>query len=156
MGQWGPPDFLVPRLSSTSRFDVAELGNGVAITCDEAALALRREDGRLQASWFGAISLPLIDPYRGRYTLRVQGYVAKHESARAAIMVDVAGGLVTREFPYGHAQDEDFTVETSFHVNQWMARRITVSLTLLLERQSDDDEATLVIDAEGAVTIQPM
>ena len=155
MGQWGPPEFLVPRLSSTSRFAVANAGDALSIACDEASLSLRREDGRLNLSWFGAVALPTIEPRRGLYNLRLRGYVAKRESARGLIVVDVAGGVIAREYPYGRAFDEEFTLETSFPVNQWMARRITVSLMLLLERQSDDDEATLVMDTEDAVTIQP-
>ena len=156
MGQWGPPEFLVPRLSSTNRFSVAESGDGVSILCDEAGLALRREDGRLNLAWFGSIALPMIDAQRGRrYTMRVRGYIAKTESARGMVLVDVGGGTVAREYPYGRIFDEEFTIETSFIVNSWMARRITASLTLLLERQSDDDEATLVIDDGDAVTIQP-
>jgi len=156
MAQWGPPEFLVPRLSSTNRFGILQADDGVSIACDEAALALRREDGRLNLAWFGSIALPMLDMQRGRrYSMRVRGYIAKTESARGLVLVDVAGGTVAREYPYGRAFDEEFTIETSFLVNQWMARRITASLTLLLERQSDDDEATLVIDDQGgAVTIQ--
>jgi len=143
-------------LSSTNRYSVARSDDGVSIVCDEAALALRREDGRLNLAWFGSIALPMIDAQRGRrYTMSVRGYVAKKESARGLVLVDIGGGPIAREYPYGRAFDEEFTVETSFIVNPWMARRITASLTLLLERQSDDDEATLVIDDGDAVTIQP-
>ena len=85
----------------------------------------------------------------------LRGYVAKPESARGVVFVDVAGGTIAREYPYGRAFDEEFTIESSFVINQWMARRVTVSFTLLLERQSDDDEATLVIDTEDAAVIQP-
>ena len=41
-----------------------------------------------------------------------------------------------------------------FVINKWMNRRITVSFALLLERQSDDDEAALEIDTSDAAVIQ--
>ena len=72
-----------------------------------------------------------------------------------AVLLDAGGTLAVREFPYGQPFDENFIVETTFVINKWMNRRITMSLALLLERQSDDDEATLVIDAGDAAVIQP-
>ena len=155
MGQWGPAEFLVPRLSSSNRFAITESGSALSILCDEAALSLRKEDGRCNAAWNGAVAFPLSDATPGKYTLTLRGYVAKTESARGLVMVDVAGGPRVREYPYGTPFDEEFTIETSFMINRWMARRVTVSFTLLLERQSDDDEATLVIDTGDAAVIQP-
>ena len=155
MGQWGPAEFLIPRLSSSSRYAVSESGDALSIFCDEASLSLRKEDGRCNLAWSGSLAFPITDPTNGPYTLRVRGYVAKHESARGLVLLDVAGGTIAREYPYGRAFDEEFTVETSFVINQWMNRRVTVSFALLLERQSDDDEATLVIDTGDAAVIQP-
>src|SRR5438874_752568 len=96
MAFWGSAEFLVPRLSSSNRFAIREAGEALSILCDEAALSLRKEDGRCNAWWSGSLAFPIDD-----------------------------------------------------------ARRVTVSFTLLLERQSDDDEATLVIDTEDAAVIQP-
>jgi hypothetical protein len=155
MGRWGPPEFLIPRLSSSNRFAIRESGDALSILCEEAELSLRKEDGRCNAAWSGSLAFPLTDGASGRFTLHVRGYVAKTESARGLIVVDVAGGTVAREYPYGRPFDEDFIIETSFDINQWMNRRVTVSFALLLERQSDDDEATLVIDSGDAVVIQP-
>jgi hypothetical protein len=155
MGHWGPAEFLVPRLSSSSRFAIAESGDALSILCDEGSLSLRKEDGRFNLAWSGSLAFPITDPTNGPYTLRVRGYVAKNESARGLVLVDVAGGTIAREYPYGRAFDEEFTIETSFVINKWMNRRVTVSFALLLERQSDDDEATLVIDTGDAAVIQP-
>jgi|GEM_PF-4414174 len=154
MALWGPPEFLVPRLSSSNRFAVAESGEALSILHSDAELSLRKDDGRCNAWWSGSIAFSIDDATPGRYTLMVRGYVAKQETARGVVFVDVAGGVVAREYPYGRAFDEEFTIETSFVINKWMARRVTVSFTLLLERQSDDDEATLVIDSGDAAVIQ--
>ena len=155
MDRWGPAEFLVPRLSSSNRFAITRSGEALSILCDEGALSLRKEDGRCNLAWSGSLAFPITDPTNGPYTLRVRGYVAKHESARGLVLLDVAGGTIAREYPYGRVFDEEFTIETSFVINQWMNRRVTVSFALLLERQSDDDEATLVIDAGDAAVIQP-
>ena len=156
MERWGPAEFLVPRLSSSSRFAIARSGETLSILCDEGTLSLRKEDGRCNASWCGSLAFPIADPTPGRYTLQVRGYVAKQETARGLIVIDVAGGTIAREYPYGLALDEEFLIETSFAIDPWMNRRVTVSFTLLLERQSDDDEATLVIDTGDAAVIQPL
>ena len=155
MTLWGPAEFLAPRLSSSNRFAIRESGDALSILCDEAALSLRKEDGRCNAWWSGSVAFPIADARGGPHTLIVRGYVAKRETARGVVFVDVAGGTVAREYPYGRAFDEEFTIETSFVINKWMARRVTVSFTLLLERQSDDDEATLVIDTGDTAVIQP-
>jgi len=153
MGHWGAPEFLLPRLSSSARFAIAESGDSLSILCDEAALSLRKEDGRCNLSWFGSIAFPLDGLTNGAYELMVRGYVAKQETARGLILADIAGGTVAREYPYGRAADEEFTIECPFVVNKWMNRRITVSFALLLERQSDDDEAALVLDSGDAAVI---
>jgi len=155
MDRWGPAEFLIPRLSSSNRFAIARSGDRLSILCDEGALSLRKEDGRCNASWTASLAFPITDPTARRFTLHVRGYVAKQPSARGLIVIDVAGGTIAREYPYGLAIDEEFIIETSFVIDKWMNRRVTVSFALLLERQSDDDEATLVIDEGGAVTIQP-
>jgi len=154
MGNYGAPEFLIPRLSSSNRFAIRDSGDALSILCDEAALSLRKEDGRCNAAWFGSIAFPIGDLTHGTYSLMVRGYVAKRENARGLIVVDVAGGSVSHEYPYGYAADEEFTIETSFEVNKWMNRRITVSFALLLERQSDDDEAALVLDTGDAAVIR--
>jgi len=155
MAFWRPAEFLVPRLSSSNRFAIRESGDALSILCDEAALSLRKEDGRLNGWWAGSLALPIDGAGSGMYTLMVRGYVAKQETARGVIFIDVAGGPIMREYPYGRAFDEEFNIETTFVINKWMAGRVTVSFTLLLERQSDDDEATLVIDTGDAAVIQP-
>jgi hypothetical protein len=156
MSRWGKPTFLVPRLSSSDRYAIAESGDALSILCDEAVLSLRKDDGRCAISWFGSIAFPLTDEASGNFSLIVRGFVAKTVAARAAIVVDVAGGIVAREYPYGRAFEEDLTIETSFVVNKWMNRRLTVSFLLLLERQNDDDEATLAIDSGDAAVIRPV
>lgn len=155
MALWGPAEFLVPRLSSSNRFAIAESGDALSILCSDAELSLRKDDGRCNAWWSGSLAFPIHDAQPGKRTLMVRGYVAKAETARGVVFIDVAGGTLAREYPYGRAFDEEFTIETSFAINKWMSRRVTVSFTLLLERQSDDDEATLVIDAGDAAIIQP-
>jgi len=155
MDFWGPAEFLIPRLSSSDRFAIARSGDTLSILCDEGALSLRREDGRCNASWTASLAFPITDPGARRFTLRIRGYVAKQATARGLIVIDVAGGTIAREYPYGLVIDEEFIIETAFVVDKWMNRRVTVSFALLLERQSDDDEATLVIDTGDAAVIQP-
>ena len=155
MGRWSTPEFLIPRLSSSNRFSIAESGDALSILCDEARVALRKEDGRLNAAWFGSLAFPIEDAIGGqRHKLMMRGFAHKPESARGAVILDIAGGLVTREFPYGQSFEESFEIETMFVINKWMNRRITVSFALLLERQSDDDEAALEIDTSDAAVIQ--
>jgi hypothetical protein len=154
MDRWGPAEFLIPRLSSSNRFALTRSGDALSILCDEAVLSLRKEDGRCNAAWFGSVGFTLASDATANFAMQVRGYVAKSEGARAAIVVDVAGGIVTRDYPYGQAVDEDFLVETSFSVHKWMNRRITLSFALLLERQSDEDEAALAFDSSDAAVIQ--
>ena len=155
MGRWTAPAFLIPRLSSSDRFSVAESGDKLSITLDEARATLRNDDARFNAAWFGSLAFAIESAAGGqRFSVALRGHVQKPESARATVLLDVAGGVVTREFPYGQPFDEPFSIATAFVINKWMNRRITVSIALLLERQDDVDEATLVIDSEDAAVIR--
>src|SRR5437016_2366378 len=100
---WGPAEFLVPRLSSSNRFAIRESDSALSILCEEAALSLRKEDGRCNAWWSGAIAFPIHGAPSGKHSLILRGYVAKQETARGVVFVDIAGGTIVREYPYGRA-----------------------------------------------------
>ena len=63
-------------------------------------------------SWM-VLAFPIEDAIGGqRYKLMMRGFAHKPESARGAVILDIAGGLVTREFPYGQSFEESFELET--------------------------------------------
>ena len=139
---WGHVDYLVPRLSSSTRISVKILENVVSILFDDSEIELIAKGDGLETWWTTAFAIALEPGNHTQFVCQFRGAVRKTAASSAVLTASVNGQLITREFGYGtEFPDEKLLddLDVYFDTSSLTNGRVLVVVALTAQRRDFDN-----------------